>query len=171
MENNLKLIKPLKKSNPNIHGTYEIEPELFLIHDGCIIDEKNYISINEYIQYDVNYFDIILHKGDNDIILGRYLKDFKNIMAAYKDNKILLYYADYNYSDSNLSKIIKVINLYNIEDDVFYSLTEKEALNVFDSEISTQYLIDPDNRLIEYNIDNKQKTLKKGISRFSYYGD
>lgn len=159
------------KFNPNIHGNYESEPEFFITHDGCKIDNNTYIRVDEYIQYEQNYFDIILHKEEKEIIIGRYLKDFKNIMVAHKNNKILFYYAEYAHSDERIMNIVKIINLYNLEDDVFYSVTEKEALNLFDSSISDEYLQTPDDRLLNYNINNKQKTMKKGISRFCYYGD
>lgn len=171
MQNNIIKFDFNKKTNPFIHGKYESEPELFLIHDGCKINDNVYVTVNEYIQFDQNYFDVVLHKNSDEIIIGRYLKEFKNIMASYNDGKIILYFVEYDYIKNSLSKIIKIINLYNIADDMSYSLTEKEALNLFDKSIIADDLLEPDNMITDYNINNKQKTLKKGISRFTYYGD
>ena len=38
-------------------------------------------------------------------------------------------------------EIIKVLSLYDILDDTFYSCTEKEALELFDKDVESKYLI------------------------------
>lgn len=167
----LKLIKIKSKPRDYLCDTYISEPKLYMHHDGCKISEEIFVTVDEYIQYDINYLLITLHKNGKKIIVGRYLKEGRNILVSYKNGNIMLYYADYNYNTYSLSKIIKVINLYDIVNDMSYAVTEKEALELFDSNLSTDNLAYPNASLVEYNEVNNQKKIKKGINRFTYYGD
>ena len=172
MENNsLKLVDTRNNTINSFDSFYKSEPKLYMHHDTCKINENTNVTVDEYIQYDIHYLLITLNKNGEPIIIGRYLKESKNILVSYKNHNILLYYADYNHDSNSLSKIFKVINLYDVFEDISYCVTEKQALEIFDPSINTNYLIDPDGSLVNYNVVNNQKKLKRGISRFSYYGD
>lgn len=80
-------------------------------------------------------------------------------MVKYKNDKLLIYSGVYN-REINDYDAIKVFKLYNINDDMFYSLTEKEALETFDSSITTDKLKTP-NRNICINTNEKRKTSNK----------
>ena len=171
-DDNFKLIKnETVVPDGKIHGDIKVEPKLFLNHDGCVIDENTYVTVDEYTQYDEYYFDILLHKENDIIPLGRYIKESKLILTAYKDKKILIYYADFDPVNGGLNRIVKVVNLYNIDDDMFYNLTEEEALKLFDESIDSSHLYTPEGKLVEFSVDKKQRVLSSGINRFSYYGD
>ena len=169
--NSLKLINTQDNTIKNFDSTYKSEPKIFIHHDVCKINQNTYVTVDEYIQYDINYLLITLHKDGDQIILGRYLKEGHNILVSNRNENILLYYADYDYDTHSLSRIIKVINLYDIINDMTYSVTEKKALEIFDPNLSTEYLLNPEGSLVNYNAINNQKKFKKGISRFTYYGD
>ena len=169
-DNEFKLLVS-KNNNPDVHGTYKSEPKLYLNHDGCRIDEDTYVTVDEYTHYDHLYYLVTLHKKDKSVILGRYIKLHNNLMVSYKDGKILLYSVEFDYRSQTLTSIVKVFNLYNLEDDMSYVLTEKQALHLFDPTLNDKDLKTPDEYLVDYNIANNQKKKDKGLARFSYYGD
>lgn len=113
-ENNL-VNEPRLKGEPNI----------------LKINENNLIIIYEYEKRSNNYFDVIFNNNGKEIFIGRYVSD-SNIKAMYKDGKILVFSSE----DNNLNCITKVHSLYDILDDTYYSLTELECLDLFDSRIN-----------------------------------
>ena len=87
--------------------------------------------------------------------------------AKYNDGKLLIYNGIYN-REINDYDVLNVYKLYNIEDDVFYSVTESDALELFDHNMSTNNLITPDryicinkNERKDNNINPKLKVLSK----------
>lgn len=137
--------------------------------DEFIIDDNIKVIVELFCQYDVYFYDITLIKNNEEKFLGRYLKDNK-LRVAYNDNKLLIYYGLYNDETAKFDRVIKVINLYNVEDDMFYSVAEEEALKLFNPNWTHEELLNPDGRLAVYTENNKQDKTKNLI-RFSYYGD
>ena len=137
--------------------------------DELIIDDDTKVIVELFCQYDVYFYDITLIKNNNEIFIGRYLKENK-LRVAYNNGKLLIYYGLYNEKTLNYDRVTKVINLYNIEDDMSYPVTEGEALKLFNSNWTMEELLDESGSLIDYNANNKQSKTKD-LSRFSYYGD
>ena len=152
----------------NVKTDANINPKL-KYRDEYVIDEKTKVVVEQYSQFDVEFYDIDLIKNGEEFFLGRYLKN-KKIRVAYNNGKLLIYYGLYNQETNEFDKVTKVINLYNIEDVMAYPVTEEDALTLFNPSWTLEELINPDGSLVDYNANNKQRKTKN-LSRFSYYGD
>ena len=132
------------------------------------IDENNKVSVKQFSQYGEEFYDITLIKNnDTELFLGRYLRHIHNIRIGYNNGRILIYYGKFDENTKKYSIITKVINLYDMEDGISYVGTEKELLNIFNPDLGTDELINPDGSVLQYNIDNKQEKTKN-LARFSY---
>ena len=131
------------------------------------INQENKVIVKQFSQYGEEYFDIFLYKNNDELFLGRYLRHINNLRIGYKDGKILIYYGFFDDETKKYSKVTKVINLYNMEDGLAYVGTEIELLKLFDPSLDTRELLEPNNSVLQYNIDNKQPKTKN-LVRFSY---
>lgn len=139
------------KYNKNIYV-----PKLKYNPDIIKIDDNNFISISEYTLKLNTFFDVIFNNNGKEIFVGRYMKEFENIGALYNHGKILVY--TYKYiSEKYKDYIVKVHTLYDILDDFHYITTEENALEIFDPEISKDYLEDKDRMTFRIDINKKNK--------------
>lgn len=83
--------------------------------------------------------------------LGKYDKEFDNIKAKYKNGKIMLYHSQLNNDDE---QIIKVLSLFELIEESFYSCTEEESLNEFDKSLDTSYLKNKDGFVYSPRLNN-----------------
>lgn len=87
--------------------------------------------------------------------------------VKYNDGKLLIYNGTYN-REINDYDVLNVYKLYNIEDDTFFSVTESEAIELFDSNIAKNNLIQPNRYIcVNYNErkDNDIKPKLKVLSK------
>ena len=118
-----------------------------------MIDDKNYIKISKYQKRDTIFYDVIFINLDKEKFIGRY-KDFNNMNVSYKDSKILVFSQDVD------NFIIKVHTLYDILDDINYSLSEIEALKVFDSSIDSSKLINKEKSIVRCDVEKRHRLVK-----------
>jgi len=129
------------------------QPEIIKIND------KNYISIYEY-RKDLNIlFDIIFNNNGKEIFIGRFIKELNNIRAKYNNGKILVYETSF-IKNIKENHITKVYALYDIVDDTFYSVTEEEALVLFDLNLCTKHLKNKDKSLIRTDLEKMKRLIK-----------
>ena len=118
------------------------------------IDDEYYCNLLRYGGSE--YVDIyICHKGTHNkrkICSLTINDDCPRI--KYNEGKILVYNGKYNI-DINDYDVLNVYKLYNIEDDMLYSVTEIEALELFDNNISKNKLKQP-NRYICINKNERK---------------
>jgi len=119
------------------------------------IDDNNYISIAEYKKRQTSFFEVVFNNRGKEILLGRYINEFDNIKAMYKDGKILVYSDEFIRGEG--IKIVDVKDLYDILDDTFYCVSKLEALNIFDSSIDSSYLKDKQKSTIRKDIEKKTR--------------
>lgn len=128
-------------------------PEIYKINDN------NFIKSQLFQKRGDVFYDISFYNNGKEIFIGRFNKELYNLKFSYNNEKILLFYETFN-SKKNKMDIIKVVSLYDVLDDTFIATTEEEALNIFDSNLDTAYLIDRDNFIFNSDIEKKKK-LKK----------
>lgn len=163
----LKLIKnsniekmPISLTNFEVYpGDVNNRVGLYLIHDGCDIDDDTKVVIYEY--YNPTYYDIVLVKREKEYFIARYSKVTKNILTSCRFNKILIYSAEFDKVNGGLNLITKVIGLYNYKDNMFYCLSESEALRRFDPNLDRSHLIDPERLTIDNDMRIKKKIYNK----------
>ena len=123
--------------------------------DSIKIGNQAHIKKDYYKFRGEEFCEIILHTKEEKF-LGKFNKEedgtYPNV--EYKDGNILI-----GYKSNKENKYIKVYNLYNILDDMSCSLTEKEALEKFDSSIDTSLLKTP-NKLIN-RMDVEKRIIKR----------
>lgn len=118
------------------------------------ISEDAYINISLYKNRNSMFYDIVLNLNNKEKFLGRFNNE-NMVKSKYKDGKILIY-CDNTITEKEEPVIIKVLSLYEIVDDTFYSCTEEEALNLFDKNINTNYLINKNNSLNRSDVAKKR---------------
>ena len=128
------------------------EPEIIKI------DENNYIKKIDFEKRGNSFSDVIFNNNGKEIFVGRYILDTKNIKVLYREGKILVY-SD-KFIDGKGMKITKVYTLYDILDDVCYSMSEKDLIKIFDPVLDDSYLENP-NKLSIYNDVEKRHRLSK----------
>jgi len=121
-----------------------------------IIGEEAKIVIKTYQKRNNVFQDVVLQLGNREIFLGRFPKDEKKLIVKYSDGKILLAYKS-QINELEGMKIIKVLSLYEILDDTFYSCTEKEALNIFDSSLDDSFLEEENSLMHRADIEKKKR--------------
>ena len=146
-----------------------------LINDNIPTFIENKIKIDDEI-----YCKTLRYGGNDymDIYICRYYPNiskkicslnivFDTPMVKYKDGKLLIYTGFYN-REINDYEVTSVCKLYNLVDDVFYSLKEVDALKVFDPFMSKKYLRNPNkyicvnnNEIKEHDFKPKLKVLSK----------
>ena len=135
------------------------ETKLVYLFETIKINEKSFINIKLNEKRNNKFFDVIFNLNGKEIFLGRFAKDFNIINAKYKDGKILIYYENFN-QNKHCMTINKVLSLYDILDDTFYSCTEIEALNIFDSSIDSSYLKQPENLIHRSDVEKSKRLYK-----------
>ena len=119
------------------------------------IDDKNYVSISEYSKRGNSFYDVIFNNNGKEVFIGRYNKILDNVKVMYNNGKILV------YSDIKNNLIIKVYSLYDILDDTHYSLSEVEALQLFNPDLDTSFLKNKDRSVVRTDVEKRHRLIKK----------
>ena len=140
----------------------------YILHEGCIVSENSKVIVIEDTHRLSNYYDVILKTdGKEDFILGRYSKEElkHSLFVKYNEGKILIYYGEFDFETKDNSKVFKVLNLYNVEDGMFYAVSEEEALKIFNLNTLKNELLESDKQLVEFNVNsNSRQKVKKYVS-------
>lgn len=112
-------------------------PKLLYPKDVIKIGESAQITIGMYQKRIDFYQDVVLELKDKQIFLGRFVTEDDKLVVKYKDGKILI---GREKEETKGTKLTKVLLLYEISDDTFYSCSEIDALNMFDLGIDSSYL-------------------------------
>lgn len=120
------------------------------------IGDTSYVKVCFYEKRNTKYYDVILNIDNKETFLGRFVKEFYKIKIKQKDGRILIYNDRINASKKSY-EIIKVLGLYDILDDVFYSCTEEEALNLFDNKLETNFLENKNNLIVRSDVEKRKR--------------
>lgn len=135
-------------------------PKLLYDKDIIKIGENAKISIGTYEKRRDIFHDVILELNEKEIFLGRFLKDEKTITVKYNDGKILIGYEEFKKEVEEM-RIIKVLTLYEMVDDTFYSCSEKDALNIFNPNLSDAYLKDKETLMYRADVEKRKRLIKR----------
>lgn len=124
------------------------EPTIFKINEDL------YIKSQLCEKKGNNFYDISFVNGDNEFFIGRYVKEFNPISIMHKNDKVLICIKE---CIDGLMYITKVLSLYNILDNMLYSLTELEAIKIFDSSLNTSYLKHPNNHIYREDLEKVKR--------------
>ena len=110
-----------------------------------LLGPKNIIKIGENAQITIGtyqkrinvYQDVVLELKDKEIFLGRFVTEEDDLVVKYKNGKILI---GREKAEKSGTKLTKVLTLYEVIDDTFYSCSEIEALSMFDPSINGTHL-------------------------------
>ena len=129
-----------------------------LVQSKEIIEIGKNLTIEKglYEKRGSRFYDIILKNNDKEIFFGRFLKENNDIYIDYTDGKILISQKKYD-NENKIFNIIKVMSLYEIIDNTFYSCTEEEALQIFDSTIDTSNLINGNNSIVRTDVEKLRR--------------
>ncbi len=118
------------------------DPDIITIDKNLIIEIQNYKKRGE------KYCDVTLINSltDDEKIIGRFMEPISRIKVLYNNGKLLIYNDKFN-NDEKKDVITKVLALYNIIDDVVYSESQEEMLNIFDENINSSYLEDKNKQI------------------------
>lgn len=120
------------------------------------INKTSYVGVQLREKRGNKFFDVLLINNDKEIFLARIRKELYNLKILVNNNKILIYSDEFDSINKKM-QIIKVYSLYDIEDDIFYSCKEIEALNIFDDTIDNNYLINKNNNIARSDIEKKKR--------------
>lgn len=123
------------------------------------IDEKNYIKKIDLEKRNNNFSDVIFYNCGKEIFIGRYECDTKNIKILYKDGRILVY-SDQFIEEKNGLQITNVHTLYDVVDDVCYSMKEDELLKTFDVNLDASYLKRTNKLIVRSDVEKKHRLRK-----------
>lgn len=137
----------------NIKKTME-PPEIYDISRNLSIKIQN-VQVLDKIMY--KYSDVILinKELEKEAFIGRFIEPISKVKVSYNNGKILVYHDEYN-SEIRCDVITCVLSLYDILDDFSYSCTEKEALNIFDDNLTTDYLQDKNSSIVKSDLERKK---------------
>ena len=127
------------------------EPEIIKI------DDNNFIKKIDLEKRGNSFCDIVFNNCGKEIFIGRYESDSQNVKLLYKNGRILV------YSDKFIKEkmqITDVHTLYDIADDVCYSMNESELLNLFDSELDSSYLKNTNKLIVRSDIEKRRRLSK-----------
>ena len=120
------------------------------------ISENAVINVSLYQKRNTVFYDVVFNLYGKEIFIGRVLQNEKKLIVKYKDGKILLAYKSH-INELEGIKIIKVLSLYEIVDDTFYSCSEKEALNIFDSSLDDSFLEEENSLMHRVDLEKKKR--------------
>lgn len=138
---------------------YDINEPVLMSLDVKKISDNSSIDIELYEKRKRKFYDVILNLPDKKIFIGRFIKEFDNISVDYNNGKVLIYIEKFIRQISTM-KITKVLTLYDIVDDTCYSVTELEALSIFNKNIDSNYLEKKDNYIYRTDIEKSKRLLK-----------
>ena len=137
--------------NYNIHKEIQIDnPQIIKINDSSMIEIGQYRKLNDI------YYTVVLKLKNKEIFLGKFSKDYSGFKVQYNNGKILIY-TDIFDRESYSFKINRVLSLYEILDDLFYSCTELEALEIFDPTIDKSFLKNKDRSIFRNDSEKKRR--------------
>lgn len=119
------------------------------------INSTNYISIGEFQKRNSEFYEVIYNNNGKEIFLGRFVKEYEKLNVSYNNGKILIFME--NRLKNNIFAITKVLALYEILDDTFYSVSEEEALKIFDPNLNSQFLKHKNNLIAREDLEKRQK--------------
>lgn len=122
----------------------------------CKINDKNFIVTQLYSQKGNKFYDVVLNKNGKSVFIGRFDKEYDFIQTKYNDGKILVFYDEFD-KNSEKMQVVEVISLFDMLDELVYACTEEEALNMFDKNIDTSYLKNPDRNIRKSDIERKKR--------------
>lgn len=120
------------------------------------INDKNFINTQLYRKKTYSFYDVILNKNGKEVFIGRFDKENDFIQTKYNNGKILVYYDKFDNSTGKL-QVIEVLALFDMLDELVYACTEEEALSIFDKNIDTSYLKNPDRNIRKSDIERKKR--------------
>lgn len=130
------------------------EPQKVGTPDRQVISKNIFITIQEYELRGNRFVDIVLNKDEEEKFLGRFINEENKVKTKYNNGKILMYLDKFI---ENKMQVTKIFSLYDILDDTFYSVTELEALNLFDKNIDANYLKNKDNLIVRTDLEKKKR--------------
>ena len=123
------------------------------------IDNNNFIKKTDIEKRGNIFADVVFNNNGKEVFIGRYNNDCQNIKVLYNNGKILVYSNKF-IKEKNAMHITAVHTLYDLLDDVCYSMSEEELLKTFDSTLDASYL-NKSNKLIVRSDVEKRHRLKK----------
>lgn len=123
------------------------------------IDDNNYIKTQLLEKRGTKFYDVVFYNNGKEIFIGRFFNDLDNLKVAYNKGNILIYCDKYNEKEHKYN-IVEVISLYNIIDDTFYSVTEEEALSIFDDKLISVFLKNKDKRINRNDLEKRKRLIK-----------
>ena len=135
---------------------YDINTPKIISKNILRISDTVWIEKSLYEKRGYKFYDIELSLNSNKIFLGRFSKDYNDLDVKYNEGKILICNTKFDFESKKIV-IIKVLDLYDMSDDMFYCTTEQEALNIFDSNIDTSYLTNKNKFIVRNDIEKKKK--------------
>lgn len=107
------------------------------------------------------YLDVSLKIGNEELFVGRFPRE-NYILEAKMNNGpfVIIYYLNF-INETQKTEVIKVLSCINLIDNTFYAMTEKEALNFFDSNINDKYLETPDDYINRSDPEKKRRLNEK----------
>ncbi len=118
------------------------------------INDSMYVKSILYLKRGDKFYDIYFVNNGIENFIGRFTQIEEKIEVLHNKDKLLI--CKRQYIEKGM-KIIKVLGMYNILDNMLYYCTELEALNLFDSSIDKKYLKSPKNTLYRLDIEKKRR--------------
>ncbi len=118
------------------------------------INDNMYVKSILYSKRGDKFYDIYFVNNGIENFIGRFTQIEEKIEVLHNKDKLLICKRQYI---ENGMKIIKVLGMYNILDNMLYYCTELEALDLFDSSIDKKYLKNPKNTLYRLDIEKKRR--------------
>lgn len=118
------------------------------------INEKMYIKSTLYSKRGNEFYDISFVNDGVESFIGRYSRIDNKVEVFQNKDKILI--CNRKFIEDGM-KIVKVLGMYNILDNMLYYCTELEALELFDSNIDKKYLKNPENTICRLDIEKKRR--------------
>ena len=123
------------------------------------IDEKNYIKKIILEKRGNEFTDVIFNNCGIEKFIGRYNNDIQNIKVLYNNGRVLVY-SDKYIKEKNGVQITNVYTLYDILDDVCYSMTEEDLLKTFDPTLDSSYLKNSNKLIIRSDVEKRHRLRK-----------
>ena len=133
---------------------YDTSDTKFFLHSKLAINSEAFVQINDCEKRGNKFLDVIFNFNGKEFFLGRFNKTFDKLSVKYKDGKIIIFYEEIS-KQTNQMEIVEILSLYEIIDDMFYSCTQKEALELFDKLIDSSHLKNPYKKIYRSDVEKK----------------